>query len=168
MTKRWKRDASENSTERDVMNDVDLDMHRSIDKLGKFSVTLKIDTERCMDSIEICSLLSDMMIDVTQACFDNGADMIGHVKSCAHNADDDSRICSANLTSFRTGVKTNDMMDGAQFNGGYVMLHVIVHGLWDPQVRDISLDAIEKLMLSKRLEYRVIRDFFESEKRVRD
>jgi hypothetical protein len=109
-----------------------------------------------------------MMMNVTKACFDEGADMIGHVKSCAHNAEDENSICTANLTSFRTGVKTNDMMNGRPFNSGYIMLHVIVHGLWDPQVRDISLREIKELIPSYGLEYRVMRDFFESEKRVKD
>ncbi|MCL2712366.1 MAG: hypothetical protein FWD37_03715, partial [Methanomassiliicoccaceae archaeon] len=147
------------------MKDVELDMHRSIDELGKFSVTLKIDTKRDIPSADLCELLKEMMMNVTNACFEKGADMIGHVKSCAHNADDEISICTANLTSFRTGVKTNDMMSGKKFNNGYIMLHVIVHGLWDPQVREISLSAIEKLMSSRKLEYRVMRDFFETEKR---
>ena len=150
------------------MKDIELDMHRSIDSLGKFSVTLKIDTERKMSSAELCALLEKMMLNVTKACFDKGADMIGHVKSCAHNADDEMNICSANLTSFRKGVMTNDMMHGTVFCGGYIMLHVIVHGLWDPQVREISMAAINELMRSLGLEYRVMRDFFESEKRVKD
>jgi hypothetical protein len=149
------------------MKEIELDMHRSIDELGKFSVTLKIDTERSMSSAEICALLEDMMMNVTKACFDAGADMIGHVKACAHNADDEKNICTANLTSFRTGVRTNDMMSGTLFSEGYVMLHVIVHGLWDPQVREISLASINGLMGSYGLEYRVMRDFFESEKRVK-
>jgi hypothetical protein len=150
------------------MKDIELDMHRSIDELGKFSVTLKIDTERDMSSAEVCALLEKMMMNVTKACFDSGADMIGHVKSCAHNTLDENRICTANLTSFKTGVKTNDMMAGTKFNAGYVMLHVIVHGLWDPQVREISLKEIDDLMSSYGFEYRVMRDFFESEKRIKE
>jgi hypothetical protein len=150
------------------MREVELDMHRSIDELGKFSVTLKIDTERDIPSSEVCEILEKMMMNVTNACFDKGADMIGHVKSCAHNADDENSICTANLTSFKTGVRTNDMMSGKAFNNGYIMLHVIVHGLWDPQVREISLAAIDELMTSRKLEYRVMRDFFETEKRVKD
>ncbi|MCL2142666.1 MAG: hypothetical protein FWH44_00160 [Methanomassiliicoccaceae archaeon] len=150
------------------MNDVELDMHRSIDELGKFSVTLKIDTERDMAPDAVCGLLKRMMTDVTKACFDKGADMIGHIKACAHNGDDEKNICTANLTSFKRGVMTNDMMSGTLFNSGYIMLHVIVHGLWDPQVREISLAAIDVLMKNDGLEYRVMRDFFESEKRVKD
>ncbi|MDR0791430.1 MAG: hypothetical protein LBE47_02705 [Methanomassiliicoccaceae archaeon] len=149
------------------MKDVELDMHRSIDELGKFSVTLKIDTERDIFPNDMCSILERMMIDITKACFDNGANMIGHVKACAHNADDGNNICTANLTSFRTGVRTNDMMNGMPFNSGYIMMHVIVHGLWDPQVREISLKAIDGLIPSYGLEYRVMRDFFETEKRVK-
>ncbi|MDR0198237.1 MAG: hypothetical protein LBI08_00640 [Methanomassiliicoccaceae archaeon] len=149
------------------MKDIELDMHRSIDALGKFSVTLKIDTERAMAANDLCALLKDMMMNVTQACFGAGADMIGHVKACAHNADDEKNICTANLTSFKKGVMTNDMMNGTLFNGGYIMLHVIVHGIWDPQVREISLAAISSLMSSLGLEYRIMRDFFESEKRVK-
>jgi len=149
------------------MDDIELDMHRSIDELGKFSVTLKIDTERKMSPGDVCSLLTKMMMNVTKACFDKGADMIGHVKACAHNADDEKNICTANLTSFKKGVMTKDMMNGTSFSGGYIMLHVIVHGLWDPQVREISMKAIDELMSSERLGYRVMRDFFESEKRVK-
>jgi hypothetical protein len=151
----------------DLMKETELDMHRSIDELGKFSVTLKVDTQRDISPADLCALLEKMMLDVTKACFANGADMIGHVKSCAHNADDGDRMCAANLTSFKTGVKTNDMMSGTKFNCGYIMLHVIVHGLWDPQVREISLAEIEKLMSSYGLGYRVMRDFFETEKRVK-
>ncbi|MCL2786063.1 MAG: hypothetical protein FWD81_02425 [Methanomassiliicoccaceae archaeon] len=150
------------------MRDVELDMHRSLDELGKFSVTIKVDTERDIPSDEICALLEKMMISVTKACFDNGADMIGHVKSCAHNAGCDDKICSANLTSFKTGVRTNDMMCGTNFNGGYVMLHVIVHGLWDPQVMKISLTEIEKLMSSYDLEYRMMRNSFDAGKCMRE
>ena len=150
------------------MKDIELDMHRSIDELGKFSVTLKVDTERDIDPKDVCILLENMMTDVTKACFVNGADMIGHVKACAYNPLDESRICTANLTSFKTGVKVNDMMDGTKFSAGYIMLHVIVHGLWDPQVREISLKEIDRIMITNRLEYRVMRDFFESEKRVKE
>ena len=149
------------------MDENELEMHRSIDELGKFSVTLKIDTETDITPDNICSLLSEMLTSVTKACFDNGADMIGHVKACAHNVDNEERICTANLTSFKTGVKTNDMMLGMRFNGGYIMVHVIVHGLWDPQVREISLKALDAIMNAHGLEYRVMRDFFESEKRVK-
>ncbi|MDR2866871.1 MAG: hypothetical protein LBV13_05690 [Methanomassiliicoccaceae archaeon] len=149
------------------MKEIELDMHRSIDELGKFSVTLKVDTERAMMSDDVCGFLSELMMNVTKACFNRGADMIGHVKSCAHNADDDSKICTANLTSFRAGVRTNDMMSGDEFNSGYIMLHVIVHGLWDPEVREISLGVISDTMRSHDLEYRVMRDFFEMEKRVK-
>ena len=167
MMRPWKKDCSRSSTESDIMS-IELDMHRSIDELGKFSVTLKIDTERNIMPDELCMLLEEMMIAVTKACFDNGADLIGHVKSCAHNSDGGGKICTANLTSFKTGVRTCDMMSGTPFSGGYIMLHVIVHGLWDPQVRDISLAEIGKIMSSYKLEYRIMRDFFESEKRVKD
>jgi len=150
------------------MKDIELDMHRSIDELGKFSVTLRIDGKCDMTPAEVCGLLNEITMKVTQACFDRGADMIGHVKACAHNADNEINICTANLTSFKRGVMTNDMMNGTPFvTGGYIMLHVIVHGLWDPEVRGISLPVIDRIMTSAGLEYRVIRDFFESEKRVK-
>ncbi|MDD3399031.1 MAG: hypothetical protein PHW93_05485 [Candidatus Methanomethylophilaceae archaeon] len=147
------------------MKEVDLDMHRSIDQLGKFSVNLKIDTGRNVPDQEVEAILTDILNRVGHACLDNGADMIGHIKSCAHGIDE--RVCSANLTSFRVGVELENKLRGDGIDSGYIMLHVIVHGLWDPQVRDISLKEIDTIMHEHGLSYRIIRDFFETEKRVR-
>lgn len=148
------------------MKEVELEMHRSIDNLGKFSVTLKIDSESHLDDEAVIQLLTDIMNRVGHACLEGGADMIGHIKSCAY--DNEDRMCSANLTSFRVGVEHENKLQGQGVRSGYVMLHVIVHGLWDPQVRDLSLDQIENVMGAKGLNYRIIRDYYEKEKRVSD
>ncbi|MGE4274535.1 MAG: hypothetical protein AB7E27_00560 [Candidatus Methanomethylophilaceae archaeon] len=146
------------------MKEVELDRHRSIDQLGKFSVNLKIDTPRNVPDQEVADILTQLLNRVGHACLDNGADMIGHIKSCAHGIDD--RMCSANLTSFRVGVELENKLQGEGIDSGYIMLHVIVHGLWDPQVRELSLEEIDRLMSDHGLGYRIIRDFYETEKRV--
>lgn len=148
-----------------IMREVDLDMHRSIDQLGKFSMNLKIDSDRNVPDHEVETILTEILNRVGHACLDNGADMIGHIKSCAHGIDE--RVCSANLTSFRVGVELENKLLGEGIDSGYIMLHVIVHGLWDPQVREISLKEIDRTMNEHGLSYRIIRDFFETEKRVR-
>lgn len=148
------------------MKEIELDMHRSIDNLGKFSVSLKIDSDLQLDDESVINLLKDIMNRVGHSCLEAGADMIGHIKSCAYDKED--RVCSANLTSFRVGVEHENKLQGRGMRSGYVMLHVIVHGLWDPQVREISLAQIDDVMRINGLSYRIIRDYFESEKRVSD
>jgi len=151
------------------MNDLELEMHRSIDELGKFSVNIKIDSDQVLDTDELHGVLSDIVMDSTKECFERGADLIGHVKACAYNegGDENLRMLNANLTSFKNGVVLRDRMEGDHFQKGYVMLHVIVHGIWDPDVRDASLAEIDRIMKERGMEYRIIRDFFESEKRVK-
>lgn len=43
---------------------------------------------------------------------------------------------------------------------------VIVHGIWDPEVREQSLEAIEAVFRKYGLSYEIIRDFYEKEKGV--
>ena len=148
------------------MKEIELDMHRSIDNLGKFSVNLKIDSDKRLDDAAVIQLLNEIMNRVGHSCMESGADMIGHIKSCAY--DNEERMCSANLTSFRVGVEYENNLQGHGMRSGYVMLHVIVHGLWDPQVRDISMAQIDEIMQANELDYRIIRDYFEEEKRVNE
>jgi len=43
-----------------------------------------------------------------------------------------------------------------------------VHGLWDPQVRETSLEFTKGFMAERGIDYEVINDFYEKEKRVKD
>jgi len=51
---------------------------------------------------------------------------------------------------------------------GELIVHVIVHGMWDPQVREASLDFTKGFMAERSIEYEVVNDFYEKEKRIKD
>lgn len=141
------------------MTEPQLDRHRSMDELGKFAVNLEM-TNVDLDSTGADELLRTVMTRVTEDCLAGGADFIGHVKGCLLTPDD--RLLRANLVSMRTGVESEDLLDGKGFKGGRMMLHVIVHGIWDPEVRRISLEAISSILKERSIEHRIILDYCES------
>ncbi len=137
----------------------ELEMHRSLDQLGKFSVTVTVDTERRLPDEEVEELLGKMLERVGRRCLDEGAGLIGHIKAYAQ--DRGEGMCSANLTSFRVGVESENRLGGEGWQEGDIMLHVIVHGLWDPEVRKLTLDELQGVMGEHGLRYRILRDYFE-------
>ncbi len=141
------------------MNEPQLDRHRSMDELGKFAVNLEM-TNVDLDSKGADELLRTVMTRVTEDCLEGGADFIGHVKGCLLTPDD--RLLRANLVSMRTGVEVEDLLQDKGFKGGRLLLHVIVHGIWDPEVRRISLDAISRTMKECSIDHRIILDYCES------
>ena len=45
-----------------------------------------------------------------------------------------------------------------------VIVHVIVHGLWDPEVREQTLEALDEVSRKHHVRFEIIKDFFEVEK----
>jgi hypothetical protein len=58
--------------------------------------------------------------------------------------------------------------DLAKMNRGELIVHVIVHGMWDPQVRATSLDVTKAFMTERGIAYEIVNDFYEKEKRIKD
>ncbi len=141
------------------MNEPQLDRHRSMDELGKFAVNLEM-KGISLDDAAAEELLTVVMNEVTERCIEGGADFIGHVKGCLLTMDD--RLMRANLVSRKVGVETENLLQGKGFEGGRLMLHVIVHGIWDPDVRRISLQAIKSIMEGRGIDYRIILDYCEA------
>ncbi len=142
-----------------MSDDLRLDSHRSMDELGKFSVNLELHGVNLSDE-ESQDLLETVMRQATEDCFAGGADFIGHVKGCLLTSDD--RIVRANMVSIRTGVESENLLDGRGFQGGRLMMHLILHGIWDPDVRRITLDAISRVMDERGVGYRLIQDYCEA------
>jgi hypothetical protein len=147
------------------MDDINLDMHRSIDELGKFSVKLELFPSPPLAEGPAEELVNAIMVDVTRRCLDEGADMIGHVKAFLHDLE--GTMLRANLISFRIGVEMDNRLDSRTIEHGFLMFHIIVHGLWDPQVRDISIREIDRIMNERAIRYHILQDYYEKEKRVK-
>ena len=147
------------------MEDINLDMHRSIDDLGKFSVKLELFSDPPMDSTVAEELVNRTMLEVTQRCLDEGADMIGHVKAFLHDLDGTN--LRANLISFKLGVDMENAVDGKSIDHGFLMFHIIVHGIWDPQVKDISMKELDRILGQMGIRYHILQDYYEAVKRVK-
>lgn len=148
-----------------MTEEISLDMHRSIDELGKFSVEMEIWPNEPLDDQAAEGLMRDIMIDSTRACMDGGADLVGHVKAFLVDKQSGGTI-NANLIDLDLDMTlNNDMPEGLA--SGMLTLHIIVHGIWDPEVRRISMGVIDGIMASNGIGYNVRYDYYEKEKRVK-
>lgn len=140
--------------------------HRASDELGKFSMWVRLYIKDPLDGERSEKMVLDLMNGITKECFARGADMIGHIKSFL-TAEGGSTI-SVSLIDMDIPPTVQNRFDGTKMMRGELIVHVIVHGLWDPQVRETSLEFTKGFMAERGIDYEVINDFYEKEKRVKD
>ncbi len=142
--------------------DVHIAMHREADELGKFATHLKVHAPKAMSREEAVQVISELLAVVTKKCIDHGADLVGHVKAFLQA---DNGAMSASLIDPLKGANvTHDFGHGVKFQDAELTMHVIVHGIWDPEVREQSLEAIDAVFNKYGLRYEMIKDFYETEK----
>ncbi len=140
--------------------------HRASDELGKFSMWLRLYIRDPLDGQRSEEMVLDLMNGITKECFARGADMIGHIKSFL-TAEGGSTI-SVSLIDLDIPPTVQNRFDGTKMMRGELIVHVIVHGMWDPQVRETSLEFTKGFMSERAIDYEVINDFYEKEKRIKD
>ena len=140
--------------------------HRASDELGKFSMWLRLYIKDPLDKEQSEKMVLGLMDEITRECFRQGADMIGHIKSFL-TAEDGSTI-NASLIDLDIPATVQNHFDGTLMKRGELIVHVIVHGMWDPQVRETSLNITKGFMAIRGINYEVINDFYEKEKRIKD
>lgn len=140
--------------------------HRASDELGKFSMWIRLYIKDPLDGKGSEKMVLDLMNGITEECFARGADMIGHIKSFL-TAEGGSTI-SVSLIDLDIPPTVQNRFDGTMMMRGELIVHVIVHGLWDPQVRETSLEFTKGFMSQRGIDYEVINDFYEKEKRIKD
>jgi len=140
--------------------------HRASDELGKFSMWLRLYIRDPLDGQRSEEMVLDLMNGITKECFARGADMIGHIKSFL-TAEGGSTI-SVSLIDLDIPPTVQNRFDGTKMMRGELIVHVIVHGMWDPQVRETSLEFTKGFMAERGIDYEVINDFYEKEKRIKD
>ena len=140
--------------------------HRASDELGKFSMWLRLYIRDPLDGQRSEEMVLDLMNGITKECFARGADMIGHIKSFL-TAEGGSTI-SVSLIDLDIPPTVQNRFDGTKMMRGELIVHVIVHGMWDPQVRETSLEFTKGFMAERSIDYEVINDFYEKEKRIKD
>jgi len=140
--------------------------HRASDELGKFSMWLRLYIKDPLDATQSEKMVLDLLDEVTAECFRQGADMIGHIKSFL-TAEGGSTI-SVSLIDMDIPPTVQVRFDGTKMMRGELIVHVIVHGMWDPQVREASLKVTKDFMAQRSIDYEVINDFYEKEKRIKE
>jgi hypothetical protein len=144
--------------------DIHLAMHREADELGKFAIQMKVHAPIEVSRERAANFLDELLVEITKGCFEHGADLVGHVKAFL-KAPNGAMSASLIDLSKRSNV-THDFGSDAKFQDAELTLHVIVHGIWDPEVREQSLIAIEKVFKKHNLSYTVVKDYYEIEKGI--
>ncbi|MGE4275278.1 MAG: hypothetical protein AB7E27_04335 [Candidatus Methanomethylophilaceae archaeon] len=145
----------------DDHDELHLEMHRAIDQLGKYAIKLQLDFGAGVSKEELKSLINDVMKATTDRCMQHGADIIGHVKSFLVTPEGNlmsSIVEHGQDASMKDGLQT-DSIQMAEF-----VLHVIVHGIWDDEVREQTLEVLEEVLPQHGASYEILEDYYEMEK----
>jgi hypothetical protein len=144
--------------------DIHLAMHREADELGKFAIQLRMHAPVSVDRERAARFLDELLVRITKNCMDHGADLVGHVKAFL-KAPNGAMSASLIELAKRSNI-THDFGQEATFQDAELTIHVIVHGIWDPEVREQSLLAIEQMFKEHDLAYEIVKDYYEVEKGI--
>jgi hypothetical protein len=139
-----------------------IDMHRMVDELGKFSIHMTIRPTEPMGRAKAEEFVKELLTDITKECMHDGADLVGHVK--AFLISEHGTTIGASLVHLEIPVTINNGFDERGLTVGDLTVHVIVHGIWDPDVMHASMETIERIMPAYRIKYEVLQDYYEKEK----
>ena len=139
-----------------------IDMHRMVDELGKFSIHMTIWPNKMMDREMAERFLRELLIDITKECMHDGADLVGHVK--AFLISEHSTSLGASLVHLDIPMTINNAIDQRGLTEGDLTIHVIVHGIWDPDVKHASMETIERILPAYNIKYKILQDYYEKEK----
>jgi hypothetical protein len=139
-----------------------IEMHRMVDELGKFSIHMTVAPKKVMSPAQCEEFVRDLLLEITKECFHDGADLIGHVK--AFLTSEHGTSLGASLVDFKLGVVMSNGLDSRGLKVGDLTVHVIVHGIWDDDVRHAAMETIERLLPERHITYTVLQDYYEKEK----
>jgi hypothetical protein len=140
-----------------------LEIHRAVDELGKYAVDIDIESPDGLKKDTVLKFINEIMNNITKSCMDNGADLIGHVKSFFSN--DNGNIMSS-IIDHRAPARIKDSMDSDTIYKARFMVHVIVHGIWDDKVRESVLAVLDPTFRKWNIPYKVTADHFDVEKSI--
>ena len=140
-----------------------LEIHRAVDELGKYAIDIQVDDKNGISKDIVLKFIDDLMVSVTKNCMDNGADLVGHVKSFFSN--DDGSIM-ASIVDHRIPTRIKDGLNVDKVYSARFMLHIIVHGIWDDHVRESTLDVLDGVFKKWKIPYEVTADYYDTEKSI--
>jgi hypothetical protein len=140
-----------------------LEMHRAADELGKYAAKLHVHDPQGFTPDRAMRFMDDLLSSVARECFEDGADLIGHIKAFL-NAPTGTLMGS--LVDLKVGVQLTSTLEKGEFEEAEITLHVIVHGIWDDKVRDATRRGIRKVIREHHLELEVLKDHFDTERSI--
>jgi hypothetical protein len=149
---------------KDMDEDIHIEMHRMVDELGKFSIHMTIRPDRVMDKEHAEEFIRELLTEITKECMHDGADLVGHVKSFLIS--EHETTLGGSLVHLDIPMNITNAIDDRGLNVGDLTVHVIVHGIWDPDVKHASMETIEKIMPKYGIRYEILQDYCETEKGV--
>jgi hypothetical protein len=149
-------------TEKDY-EEVHIEMHRASDELGKYSMHLNVNFSKNKKQ-DVLDFIEDLLISIGKSCLENGADMIGHIKAfmIAENAS----TLGASLVHQKMKVHISSGLKGEVFDKAELVVHTIVHGIWDPKVKEAATKALNETVVRNGVTYSIIRDYIDAEKSI--
>lgn len=141
-----------------------LEIHRAVDELGKYAIELELMPKDGISKEKIKEFIDEVMRKPTLACLENGADIIGHVKSMLIVGDKGSIMSS--IVDENRPTKMTDAVEIDVIDDAILVLHIIVHGLWDDKIRELTLPLIEEVCAKWGIGYKILADYFDVEKSI--
>ena len=131
------------------------ELHREADGLGKYALELEIHSEEGLPKQTVRDFTDELLRASASECFARGADLIGHIKAFV-KVGDQSLLFS--MVDDRIPVKVQDHLPCDTIRDAELVLHVIVHGIWDDTVRECTLKVLPELAGKWRVPYTVKAD----------
>lgn len=141
-----------------------LELHRAVDELGKYAVELELKSKDGISKEDMKRFIDEVMREPALACLDNGADIIGHIKSFL--IIDGKGYMMSSIVDERKPSRIKDYVEADIIDEAVFVLHIIVHGIWDDRIREISLPLIEGICGRWGMTHRIIADYFDLEKSI--
>jgi len=144
-------------------DELHLEIHRAVDELGKYAIDIDVNAPAGIKKSNVLGFIDDLMVTITKNCMDNGADLVGHVKSFLSN--DDGNIMSS-IVDHREPTRIKDSLNADIVYQAKFMMHIIVHGIWDDRVRESTLDVLDDIFIKWDIPYKITADHYDTEKSI--
>ncbi len=145
-------------------DDLHLDLHRAVDELGKYAIVLKVKAENGATKKDIVRFINHIMKRSVQECMENGADIVGHVKSFLYC--DEGNIMGSIVDAAQDSVALKDSLPVDSLKEFEFTMHVIVHGIWDDVVRDLTRSILPEVFADHDMDFEILDDHYDVEKGI--
>ena len=141
-----------------------LEIHRAVDELGKYALEMDLKPSSPISKDDMKGFIEELMKAATKECLDEGADLVGHVKSFLIVEGHGSIMSS--LVDENKPVKIKDAVTVDKIGDSIFVLHVIVHGIWDDKIRGATLKVLPGICKKWNINYEILADYYDLEKSI--